>query len=276
MTPNILKNNSFEVKFFFVHGSFLGVPNYFWVCVIARYCPLCTAQLHETSLPSNAMKLADLSYSIQDYLKIIFLLSESDERLSSAPTSAIAGRLEINPASVTGMLKKLASLHLINYEKHHGARLTFTGRKLAVELVRRHRLLETYLTVALGYSWDEVHDEAEKLEHFISDTLVDRMWTRLGNPQYDPHGDPIPAKDGSIPPVATNRLYNAAVGSSPTVRRVNSDIPDILSALSRHGITIGTVVPVTGRDPRKENVTVSIRGKTIRLDRALADNIFID
>ncbi|GMV53782.1 MAG: metal-dependent transcriptional regulator [Flavobacteriales bacterium] len=222
------------------------------------------------------MKLADLSYSIQDYLKIIFLLSESDERLSSAPTSAIAGRLEINPASVTGMLKKLASLHLINYEKHHGARLTFTGRKLAVELVRRHRLLETYLTVALGYSWDEVHDEAEKLEHFISDTLVDRMWTRLGNPQYDPHGDPIPAKDGSIPPVATNRLYNAAVGSSPTVRRVNSDIPDILSALSRHGITIGTVVPVTGRDPRKENVTVSIRGKTIRLDRALADNIFID
>jgi DtxR family Mn-dependent transcriptional regulator len=139
------------------------------------------------------------SEAVDDYLKAIFeLAGDGDGRAS---TASLAKRLSVAPASVTGMLRKLSEDEppSVIYEKHHGARLTKHGRSRALEVIRHHRLIELFLHDSLGYRWDEVHDEAEKLEHAISETLEDRIAERLGHPEVDPHGHPIPRKDGTIP-----------------------------------------------------------------------------
>ena len=146
-----------------------------------------------------------LSSAVEDYLKAIFELGE-------AKTQALADALEVSPASVTGMLKKLSALGLIEYERYRGVTLTPAGRKIALETLRHHRLIETYLAEALGYPWHEVHDEAERLEHHISEDFEDRIAEVLGNPTHDPHGDPIPGRDGSLPQSLGRPLTELEVG----------------------------------------------------------------
>ena len=144
------------------------------------------------------MTVHELTASAQDYLKNIYELTDDG---TSASTNALAARLKINPASVTGMLQKLASFKpaLVIYHKYQGVKLTNEGKKAALEVIRHHRLIETWLVQALGYTWDEVHDEADRLEHFISEDFEVRIDTAMGHPRRDPHGEPIPTADLKMP-----------------------------------------------------------------------------
>ena len=181
------------------------------------------------------------SQAVDDYLKAIFEIAGDRSRAS---TAALAKKLGVAPASVTGMLQKLAEQDppSVEYEKHHGARLSEPGRRRALEVIRHHRLIELFLHRTLGYTWDEVHDEAEKLEHAISETLEDRIAEALGNPEVDPHGHPIPRRDGSIPKRRDLPLLEMVVGRSATVSRVSDRDPAVLRYLS--GIGIVPVVQV--------------------------------
>ena len=149
-----------------------------------------------------------LSQALEDYLKVIYVLEADGEK---ATTTAIAQALDVSNASVTNMLKKLAGMNLIVHESYKGAELSPAGKKVALEILRHHRLLELYLKEVMGYSWDEVHDEAEKLEHHISEQFEDRIAELLNHPTHDPHGDPIPTKDGVMPEKATLALNEAEI-----------------------------------------------------------------
>lgn len=198
--------------------------------------------------------MAISSESTDNYLKAVFEITTVQERAS---TNEIARRLKISAASVTGMLKKLAAATpaLITYEKRRGAELTHEGQQRAIEVIRHHRLIESYLHEALDYGWDEVHEEAEKLEHFISEDLEDRMAAKLGFPEYDPHGHPIPRRDGTIPQCADVPLRQAAAGATVRVSRVSDDDAAILRAISRLGIELyGKFQVVDQRDQGGETI----------------------
>lgn len=147
-----------------------------------------------------------LSQSIEDYLKAIYVLQSEGE---SASTTNIAKALDVSSASVTNMLKRLAKMNLLEHESYKGAKLTPAGVKIALEVLRHHRLLELYLKEVMGYSWDEVHDEAENLEHHISEQFEDRIAELLNHPTHDPHGDPIPSKEGVMPEMANLSILEA-------------------------------------------------------------------
>src|SRR5512141_850021 len=153
----------------------------------------------------------DLSEAIQDYLKAIYELSQNGEPTS---TNRIAERLNVRAASVTGMIKRLASMEppLVDYHKHHGVRLTQEGQRVSLQILRKHRLLELFMVQILGYTWDEVHEEAERLEHAISFRFVDRLARLLGEPDFDPHGDPIPGPDLQLPHVKSIPLSETQSG----------------------------------------------------------------
>ena len=214
----------------------------------------------------------NLSQSVEDYVKAIFVCSRGD----SASTTDIAERLGVSPASVTGMLKKLKGLKLVEYESYKGVRLTHAGRKVALEIIRHHRLIETYLAQALGYEWDEVHDEAERLEHHISEEFEDRIAAILGDPKYDPHGDPIPTKDGKLPPVSRERLADADVGEAVTVSRVTAHDKPTLRFLRENGIGIGTKLRIAKRDDDAGHITVKRDRTSIELSESLCRTIFIE
>lgn len=164
-------------------------------------------------------------------------------------TQSLSGRLGISAAPATNMLKKLASLGLVDHVNYRGAELTEPGRKVALEVIRHHRLLETYLAEALGVPWDQVHAEAEVLEHVLSEDLEDRIAARLGNPTVDPHGHPIPAKDGSMPLLSQRRLWEAGAGESVAVDRVSDADAEALRYLAELGIKPGSRLQVIGRGP---------------------------
>jgi DtxR family Mn-dependent transcriptional regulator len=195
------------------------------------------------------------SRSTDDYLKAIFELSEIESPVS---TSALARRLDVAPASVTGMLRRLSTLDppQVEYEKHRGGRLTPSGRARAVEMIRHHRLIETFLHDTLGYSWDEVHAEAEQLEHVISETLEDRISAQLGDPTTDPHGHPIPRKDGTIPATRDGPLATLEVGEPARVSRVPDHDADLLKHLAQLGLVPGVRFTVRRKDPYDGPVTV--------------------
>lgn len=189
-----------------------------------------------------------MTEAIDDYLKAIFELAEDEGRAS---TASIARKLEVAPASVTGMLRKLAEHEppWVSYEKHRGAVLTDKGRLRALEIIRHHRLIELYLHDKLGYRWDEVHDEAEKLEHAISETFEDRIAKDLGDPEVDPHGHPIPRKDGSMPQRHEVSLLELEPGNGGRVSRVSDRDPELLRYLSRLGLKPGVAVEMVERQP---------------------------
>src|SRR5918992_3056045 len=164
-----------------------------------------------------------LTRSVEDYLKAIYQLSPEGRHAS---TSEIAHLLALSPPSVTGMVKRLSEQGLLEHVPYRGVQLTEEGRRAALRMVRRHRLIEAYLVEFLGYSWDTVHDEAERLEHAVSDTMVERMAAALGNPTVDPHGDPIPSADGSIHELACIALSDVPVGETVEISRVHESQPE--------------------------------------------------
>jgi len=200
------------------------------------------------------------SEAVDDYLKAIFELAGDQGRAS---TALLAKKLSVAPASVTGMLRKLSEDEppSVLYEKHRGARLTPHGRSRALEVIRHHRLIELYLHDSLGYSWDEVHDEAEKLEHAISETLEDRIAERLGNPEVDPHGHPIPRKDGTMPKRSEQSLLKLPVGGEAVVSRVSDEDPAILRYLMELDIVPGARLQLTERGPFDGPLILKVEGK---------------
>jgi DtxR family Mn-dependent transcriptional regulator len=190
---------------------------------------------------------SEISTAIQDYAKAIWTLAQrSDEPVS---TSALAERLHVSPASASAMVKRLESLGLATRELYHGVELTEAGERVALEVVRHHRLLELYLARALGMPWDRVHAEAEVLEHAISDELSERIATALGNPTHDPHGDPIPTADGLIEETPTRALAELAPGDAGTFVRVSDADPEMLRYLSKRGISPGDDFEVVRKEP---------------------------
>lgn len=218
----------------------------------------------------------NLTQTIEDYLKTIYELTAQGERAS---TNQIAEVLEITPASVTGMIKKLSEIDppLLEYQKHHGVTLTSYGEQVALEILRHHRLLEMYLHQVLGYQWDEVHAEADRLEHVISEEFEERIATALGNPSHDPHGDPIPTRDLHMPESPTLQLADLRPGQSATVQRVASADADFLRHLSDLGLTPQTHLAVLGYSPYDQNLTVQIdaQEKPLVIGAAITRQIYV-
>lgn len=207
------------------------------------------------------------SISVEDYLKAIYHLTEGG---GAASTTDIAQRLGIAAPSVTGMVKRLDEQGLVRHEPYRGSELTPQGRRYALRTVRRHRVLEAYLVAFLGYDWGTVHEEAERLEHAVSDVLVERMAHALGNPSVDPHGDPIPAPDGSMAEVLYTPLSEHPAGPA-TVRRVQVDDPDRLRYLASVGLVPGAAVTVVSHEPLAGLVTVQVGPNIQVLGRELGD-----
>lgn len=194
-----------------------------------------------------------LTRSVEDYLKAIYRLTLKGE---VASTTALAQHLGLAAPSVTGMCKRLAEQGYVRHEPYRGVTLTPHGRRAALRTLRHHRLLEAYLVAFLGYDWDDVHAEAERLEHAVSPELIERMAQALGNPSVDPHGDPIPAPDGTIVEVIYTPLTELAPGARAEVKRVDSNDAERLRYLASVGLKPGAVVRVTERQPFSGPVTV--------------------
>ena len=209
--------------------------------------------------------------SVDDYLKAILELGGPEEQ--RVTSNALAHQLGVRPASVTGMLQKLAAQRpsFVKYEKHHGVQLTPAGKMRALEVLRHHRLLERFLHDVLDYTWDEVHEEAERLEHFISEKLEDRMAAKLGDPETDPHGHPIPEKDGALPTRNEVVLSNWACGIPAIVSSVSDRDPAALREMERLGIRPGVAVVVeAGVRNASLLVRIGSRPAPARLSHALA------
>lgn len=198
---------------------------------------------------------AGYSEAIEDFLKAVYLLQQDQDR---AQTSALAEALDITAPSTTEMAKKLAKANLVAHEPYRGIRLTPAGERVALEIVRHHRLLELFLVRALGYSWDEVHEEAERLEHVISERLAQRIAEYLGNPRYDPHGDPIPNAEGAIQERDLVPLSEWAPGEKGRVARLRDQTPEMLRYLAEKGLVIGAPVEVVKLDPFDGPITLLV------------------
>jgi len=194
-----------------------------------------------------------LSRSVEDYLKAIFRLSNQG---GFATTSDIAALLSLSPPSVSGMVKRLSEMGLIEHVPYRGVQLTSQGRRAALRMIRRHRVLELYLTRTLGYDWDNVHNEAERLEHAVSDELIERMAAALGDPHYDPHGDPIPTATGDIEETELVSLAEAQIGDALELRQVITQDPARLRYFAEQGLMPGVRVTVTDRQPFNGPTTV--------------------
>ncbi|MEC8141056.1 MAG: metal-dependent transcriptional regulator [Bacteroidota bacterium] len=213
-----------------------------------------------------------LSQALEDYLKVIYVLEADGEK---ATTTAIAQALDVSNASVTNMFKKLAGMKLIVHESYKGAVLSPAGKKVALEILRHHRLLELYLKEVMGYSWDEVHDEAEKLEHHISEQFEDRIAELLDHPTYDPHGDPIPTKDGIMPEKATLALNEAEIKTLYMVGRVRDQNPELLRYLEQQGVLPGVELTIIEKAPFDGPISLEIDSEVISLGFSIAQNIFL-
>ena len=213
------------------------------------------------------------SASVQNYLKAIYTLQENQEAVT---TSALAQYLDISAASATNMVKKLARLELAEHSPYHGVQLTPVGEKMALEVIRHHRLIELFLAETLGVPWDCVHDEAERIEHVISEDLEDRIAAFLGDPKQDPHGDPIPTKAGKVIRPAYLSLSEVGVGQSAVVRRVSDHDPAHLRHFSKLGLILDANVRVIYHEPFDGPLRVRVEaGREQILDEKLARDIWV-
>ncbi|MHA7220726.1 metal-dependent transcriptional regulator [Arthrobacter sp. RHLT1-20] len=193
------------------------------------------------------MKTGTPSSSIEDYVKVIYSFTEwQDKPISS---TQLAQRLGVANSSVSEMVRKLKDQGLVDHQPYSAITLTAAGVTLALSMVRRHRLIETFLVRELGYRWDEVHDEAELLEHAVSDTFIGRMAAKLGNPVRDPHGDPIPAADGSVLMPPAHRMSELDEGHTGRITRISDDNPELLRYLAAEEIGLDADIEVLGRKP---------------------------
>lgn len=216
-----------------------------------------------------------LSRSVEDYLKAIFGLSERGE---AASTSAIAGALAVQPASVTGMVKRMAESGLLEHAPYRGVRLTQRGHREALKVLRRHRVIETYLCERLGFAWEDVHGEAERLEHAASDHLVERMAAALQFPSHDPHGAPIPTSAGEIEETDPSTLADASPGSRLRIRAVRDEDPTRLRSMEAKGLRPGARIRIEGEQLEPDQVSIRLDGgdgpcRTVR--RELAERVYV-
>jgi DtxR family Mn-dependent transcriptional regulator len=222
----------------------------------------------ETAQPATS----HVTHAMEDYLKAVYRLQEAG---GAASTQALSEELNVTGPSVTNMVKRLHELRLLKYTRYQGVELTDAGEKIALEVIRHHRLLELYLAETLGYSWDEVHDEAEKLEHHMSDDLEARMDRALGHPTHDPHGDPIPSAEGKIVPHDTLMLRDAEPLDVMTVSRVSDRDPERLRYLGMLGLFPGAEVVVVERLPFDELLKISIAGQEHVIGKQLGEAVFV-
>jgi DtxR family transcriptional regulator, Mn-dependent transcriptional regulator len=216
-----------------------------------------------------------LTISTQDYLKHIYELTEDGE---SASTNALARKLHIKAGSVTGMMQKLASTKpaLVEYEKHQGVTLTKEGRKAALEVIRHHRLLEAWLVQTLGYSWDEVHEEAERLEHVISEDFERRIAAAMGHPTRDPHGELIPTADLKMPLDDSLPLSALRPNQTATIKRVKASDAELLRYLEGLDLVPGVQIEIKEYSPFDHNLTVKVGRRSIVLGLRITSKIFVE
>src|SRR5436190_3193148 len=213
------------------------------------------------------------SEAVQDYVKQIYLLQTGSGK---ATTSEIAERMGVSAASATSMVKKLDQLGLVEHRRYHGAQLTAAGERIAVEVLRHHRLLELYLTQALGLSWDSVHVEAERLEHVLSEELEAALDRALGYPDTDPHGDPIPGPDLTLPAETSSALAELMPEQEATVRRVPDGDPELLRYLAHLGIVPAARIRMVGKEPFQGPVTVDVDGTRRSLGIGVAEMVRVE
>jgi len=210
--------------------------------------------------------------AVQDYLKVIYKLSLSQQRCTP---SQVAERMDVSPAAVTKMVKRLQELNLATYTRNQELALTPAGEKIALEMIRHHRLLEAYLMEALGYTWDQVDGEAEKLEHVISEEFEERIDAFLGYPTHDPHGDPIPTKDGYMDLVRHGTLEELEPGQEAVVRRVTDGDPAMLRYLGDLGLYPATAIEMISKEPYGGSLRVRISGTERSVGRELGSHVFV-
>ena len=213
-----------------------------------------------------------ISRAVEDYLKTIYQISPTGARVS---TSRLAEKIQCSAASVTNMLQKLAEMKLVKYEPYQGVILTGAGKKIALEIIRHHRLIELYLLEVLGYSWDKVHAEAEELEHVISEEFEAKIDEALGYPTTDPHGDPIPTKDGKINRQHSNSLWEMSGGENVTVQRVSDQDPAALRHLASIGIFPEVTLNVLEKAPFNGPINIKIAELEHSISEELARQIFV-
>ncbi|MAT96792.1 MAG: DtxR family transcriptional regulator [Anaerolineaceae bacterium] len=212
-------------------------------------------------------------HAVEDYLKTIYLLEQNE---SPVRTSRIAEARQVRPASATNMLKRLYERDLVNYRKHYGVTLTEEGLAVALEMLRHHRLLELYLTQELGFGWDEVHEEADALEHVISEKLEERIASLLDYPQFDPHGKPIPTKDGTVTKVDCQPLTQLTEGDSGIVSYIGDDTnSELLRYLARLGLLPGMDIQVTNVALFDGTITAQVNNEQIVVGHKAAANVYI-
>jgi DtxR family Mn-dependent transcriptional regulator len=214
-----------------------------------------------------------LSSAAEDYLKVVYKLQEANREVT---TNAIAERLTVSPASVTNMMKKLAEMSLVIYVPYQQVTLTDSGRKIALEIIRHHRLLELYLAEAMGFDWDKVDAEAERLEHVISEEFEDRIDEMLGFPTTDPHGSPIPSKDGTVARNDHNRLVDIEEGMTVVVRRVPDSDPDMLRYLGDIGLRPDVSVDILKKEPFEGPILIRIGDVERHVGRQVAGRVMVD
>ena len=222
----------------------------------------------------------DTSSAVQDYLKGLCLLEDeldAGPAPSQVSTTTLAQRMGVSAASATNMLKRLDALGFVAYVPYQGAELTHAGRAAALEVIRHHRLLETYLAEALGVPWDQVHKEAEVLEHVLSEELEERISAHLGHPTADPHGHPIPAADLTMPPSAQTRLWDTPDAAAATIERVPDVEAEALRYMADLGLRPGVTVEVVERGPVGGPLFVRIGGasEVSALSKELAEDIWV-
>jgi DtxR family Mn-dependent transcriptional regulator len=211
--------------------------------------------------------------SQQDYLKALYLLG-GDQR--PVPTRELAQRLGISSPSVSEMVARLTAQGLVEHDRYRGQQLTREGRKVALELVRHHRLLEMFLVEVLNYTWDEVHDEAERLEHVISERMEARIFELLGRPELDPHGHAIPSLAGKVRPLSDRALSDCREGEKVRVQRVSDEDPALLRELERRGLVPGTRIEVLLASEFESPIECRIKGRRVSIPLGLARAVYVE
>jgi DtxR family Mn-dependent transcriptional regulator len=214
---------------------------------------------------------APLSQAVEDYLKAIYMLAQGGTRVT---TNELADRLGVAPASVTNMMKRLAGLRLVRHTPYRGVELTEAGEKVALEVVRHHRLLELYLSRHLGVSLDRVHEEADRLEHVLSDELEERIAGALGEPAHDPHGHPIPTREGAVPTPVGSALTDGKPGQRGLIVQVSDRDEKVLRDLSSAGLLPGAALEVVAAGAR--HLDLRVEGRPRRVSAALAGAVYVE
>jgi DtxR family Mn-dependent transcriptional regulator len=216
-----------------------------------------------------------ISPSVEDYLKAIYKLEAQNETVPVS-TGEVARSMDVSPASASNMIKRLGDLDFLTYEAYEGATLTDHGRKVALEVIRHHRLLELYLKEVMGFEWGEIHDEAERLEHHISERFEDRIEEMLGHPTRDPHGHPIPSRDGIVDELPTHTLADLEPGTSARIDQISDEDADLLHLLEQRGLMPGVAVEVVDARPLEGLLVVAVDGTEQLIGHPVAEKVYVD